>query len=103
MAMVARARARLLSLRSKLALLMSALLLVVALFLLAFFPSRLNSLARDAIEQRGTSMAVLLADGAAAGLEFDDPVAVGNLLATLSTAPDVVYCAVRREDGRVFA
>lgn len=91
------------SLRTKLVGLVAVLLAAVSLFLLAFFPARMDRLSRRWVDRRATGIAGVLASASAPGLEFDDAANLGALLKSLSTAPEVRYAAVRRADGSILA
>jgi methyl-accepting chemotaxis protein len=91
------------SLRTKLVALSASLITAITIFVSAFFPARLERIARTGVERRAVGMATVLAAAVAPGLEFDDPVNVRDLLEQLATADGVVYAAVRRDSGADFA
>ncbi len=91
------------SLRARLVALVSTLLAGVSLFLLLYFPSRMDSMSRSAVEQRATGIATVLANAVAPGLEVEDGAAVTELLQGLSSAPEALYAAVLTSDGRTLA
>ena len=92
-----------LALRLKLALLISGLLALIAVFLLVYFPTRIEGFSRRWAERRAVGVATLMARASEAGLEFDDSKTVTELLKGLGEAPEVVYAVVRRNDGTLFA
>jgi methyl-accepting chemotaxis protein len=92
-----------LSLRTKLVLVITALLLAVAVFLWLYFPARMDAFSRRWLERRADAMATTLSSGVASAVEFDDATAVQSLLNGLSSASDVVYAAVVRTNGSVMA
>lgn len=91
------------SLRTKLAALVAVLFVGVALFLSAFFPARMETLARGWAERRAVGMAVVLASAVTPGFEFEDEANVSGQLQGLSAAPEVLYAAVHRADGTTLA
>jgi methyl-accepting chemotaxis protein len=91
------------SLRTKLVALIAILFSGVAIFLSAFFPNRMETLARGWAERRAVGMAVVLASGVTPGFEFDDATNVSGQLEGLAAAPEVLYAAVHRADGTILA
>ncbi|MCY1023867.1 methyl-accepting chemotaxis protein [Pyxidicoccus sp. MSG2] len=91
------------SLRVKFVALEAALLAAIALFLLAFFPSRLDSLARASVEQRAVGIATVLSAAVAPALDFDDVARAEELVSGLAGTPGAVYALVLREDGSRMA
>jgi len=91
------------SLRTKLVVVMTTLLAAVALFLVLFFPARMEDFSRRGLERRAQGVAVVLSHATAAGLEFDDSASVTELLNGLAATPEILYAAVRRADGTLFA
>ncbi|MCI0672301.1 MAG: HAMP domain-containing protein, partial [Myxococcaceae bacterium] len=79
--------------------LVALLLAAISLFLLAFFPSELDSLARASVEQRGVGIATVLSSAVAPALEFDDAARADELLRGLASTPGALYALVLREDG----
>jgi methyl-accepting chemotaxis protein len=94
---------RLGSLRAKLVALVGALLVAITVFILLFFPARMEQVAVTGVERRATGMAAVLSAAVAPGLEFDDAANVKGLLDQLKVADGVLYAAVRRSDGTLFA
>ena len=91
------------SLQVKLVGTIAGLLASIALFLVLFFPARMESFSRRWMERRAVGMAVVVADGASAGVDLDDSDAVRDVLKSLSSAPDVLYAIVRRANGEPLA
>ncbi len=91
------------SLRTKLIALISTLLAALSVFLVWFFPTRMDATANVWLERRAKGMAILLANAVAPGLEFEDATQVTQRLGGLDTAPDAVYAVVRKADGTVLA
>ena len=87
------------SLRTKLIVLFAALLLAIAVFILVFFPARMQSQAARAARNRGVAIANVLAAAASPALDFDDAVNAGHLLEWLAsiarTWPDESTTTVR--------
>ena len=91
------------TLRARLTLLVAALLVGITTFLASYFPSHMESLSREWGERRAKAVGAALAPALSTGLEFDDADSVGELLASLERAPEVIYAIVHRTDGAVFA
>ncbi|HET6344120.1 MAG TPA: methyl-accepting chemotaxis protein, partial [Myxococcota bacterium] len=94
-----------LSLRIKLTALIgfvAMLLTGAAVFLVVFFPARMDSLASRWAESRASSVANILANGVAAGLDFDDASSVNEVLGGLHNVPGTTYAVVMRADGSVM-
>jgi methyl-accepting chemotaxis protein len=78
------------------------LLTGAAVFLVVFFPARMDSLASRWAESRASSVANILANSAAAGLDFDDPSSVNEVLGGLHNVPGATYAVAMRADGSVI-
>ena len=91
------------SLRVKFIALVASMLAAISLFLLAFFPAQLDSLARRSLEDRAEGIATVLASAVAPALDFDDADRVQELLRGLESAPGSTYAVVLREDGSRMA
>src|SRR5215831_17215619 len=91
------------SLRTKLVLLVSMLMLAVAVFCSLFFPSRMAGFSRRWVERRAVGMAIVLSNASRPALEFDDATNASELLAGLAKAPEAIYAVVRRSNGSVLA
>jgi methyl-accepting chemotaxis protein len=91
------------SLRTKLILIVAALIAAITVFVSIFFPSRLEHIARQGAERRAVGMAMVLAAAVAPALEFDDPASVKDLLDQVATASGLSYAVVRRADGAPLA
>jgi methyl-accepting chemotaxis protein len=92
-----------LSLRTKLVALISLLIAGVAIFLIFFFPKRMEEVSKRWLERRGEGMATVLANASAPGLEFDDAANVQQLLNGLGGTAEILYATVRRPNGSVLA
>ena len=91
------------SLRVKLVTLFAAVLAAAASFLVAYFPARMDEVARNSLQARGRELAAVLALNVAAAVEFDDRSEVGKGLSALEPVEDAVYGVVRAADGSVLA
>jgi methyl-accepting chemotaxis protein len=96
-------RGRSFSLRTRLVALAALLLFGVSLFLVLYFPARMERLARTWLERRAVAVATLLANAAAPGLEFDDGAQVSELLAGLAATPEALYADLHTEKGERLA
>ncbi|HXU74582.1 MAG TPA: methyl-accepting chemotaxis protein [Polyangia bacterium] len=92
-----------LSLRSKLVGLITLLISGVAIFLILFFPARMDAFSRRWLERRGEGMATVLANASAPGLEFDDSSNVQALLNGLAGNAEIRYATVKRPNGTNLA
>jgi methyl-accepting chemotaxis protein len=92
-----------LSLRAKLVVMMASLLAAVVVFLMVYFPKRMEASSRQSLERRAEGVAVLLAGATAPGVEFDDASSVQEQLANVRTMPEVVYAGVRSPSGAQLA
>jgi methyl-accepting chemotaxis protein len=90
------------SLRTKLVAIMASLLAAVVIFLMVYFPSRMESYSRHSLQRRAEGLAVLLAGATAPGVEFEDASSVGEQLAIVSNLPEVVYAGVRSRSGTLL-
>jgi methyl-accepting chemotaxis protein len=90
-------------LRLQLVVLVATLLAAVSLFLLAFFPSKMESVSRRWIERRAVGMSEILANAVAPGFEFEDAESVTALLRGLEGSSDLLYAGVRKTDGSMLA
>jgi methyl-accepting chemotaxis protein len=91
------------SLRFRLAALIAALVAAIALFLVLFFPWRMESFSRKWVERRATGVVHALATAVGTGLDFDDATYVAEMLNGMSTSPEVLYAVVYRSNGTVLA
>lgn len=90
------------SLRLKLVAGVALLLAGVTMFVLLFFPARLEETAKVWLERRAIGVAAILQSGTAAAVEFDDAVAATDVLAGLASTPEVVYATLKKPDGSVL-
>jgi methyl-accepting chemotaxis protein len=80
-----------------------ALLVGFALFLLWFYPSRMEDMAKRLETSRGRSVAGALAKAAASALSFNDELAVSELLSAMQSDPEARFAEVKRADGTTLA
>ena len=74
----------------------------IALFVYLYFPGRLEERAFAAIVAKANSIAEIAAYGATAGVVFDDPETVQEMLTAVAQNEDVVYATVTDTVGRVL-
>ena len=82
---------------------MASLLATVVVFLMVYFPHRMEVSSRQSLERRAEAVAVLLAGATAPGVEFDDASSVQEQLASVRAMPEVVYVGVRSPGGSQLA
>ncbi len=93
---------RFVSIRIKLALAFALLVAANGLFAYLYFPARAEESAKAWAHARALDLALVLADGVRAGLDFDQPDSVANVLKGLEAAEGSVYAAVYGKDGNRF-
>ncbi len=91
------------SLGTKMVLLFGALLAVIGLFMVVFFPARMADQAHELAEQRATSITQVMATALGPAIEFDDADNATSILGWLASAPDAKFAVVRGETGTRFA
>ncbi|HEX8705269.1 MAG TPA: CHASE sensor domain-containing protein, partial [Myxococcaceae bacterium] len=91
------------SLRTRLVLLVVLLFAAFALFLLAFFPARMDAQARRWVLSRAMGIAQLLASATEPALDFGDAIHGQRHLETLASTPEAIYGLLLREDGTPLA
>jgi diguanylate cyclase (GGDEF)-like protein/PAS domain S-box-containing protein len=92
-----------LSIRTKLALLMTLVLAVFAIAVFIYFPVRLRRQAVMALSQKAVTTAAMTANVLSAPMRNNDRVAAAEALAVLRRDLDLVYFLVRKPAGEVFA
>jgi len=92
-----------LSLRAKLVVMMASLLAAVVVFLMVYFPRRMELSSRESLQRRAEGVAVLLAGATAPGVEFDDANSVQEQLDNVRIMSEVVYAGVRSPSGAQLA
>lgn len=92
-----------LSLRVRVALVFGVLIVAVAVFVVKFFPARMEAQVRDQAEQRARTMTAVMASAIAPALEFDDAANATQILAWLASSPDARFAVVLDADGGRFA
>lgn len=91
------------SLRVKLLGLVAALIAAFSLFLLVFFPARMEAHSRSWVESRALGIATFLATALEGAVDFDDSLNAATTLAGLASTPEAVYAKVTRADGSILA
>ena len=92
-----------LSLRTKIIASVAILLVVISIFLLAFFPARMASVSLRGLESRVVGMSTVLASAAVPAVEFNEDSSVKEILAEMAKIDDVAYVGIRRGDGSLLA
>ena len=88
---------------TKLALVMTLILAVVAVWIFLYFPEKLQRQTVDALGQRATAIADMTAFSIAPALHYQDAVAAAAALAPLRRNRDLIFFMVRDENGSMFA
>jgi len=91
-----------LSVQSKLVLAIGALLAAIAVFLLAFFPPRMEAISRKWAQDRARDVSTALAPDVATGLELDSTASVNDTLGGLKSLGDATYAIVLKADHTVY-
>jgi diguanylate cyclase (GGDEF)-like protein/PAS domain S-box-containing protein len=92
-----------LSIRTKIALLMTFLLAIVSVGVYRYFPARLHRQIVDSVEQKSAALTRMAAFSVAAGLHDQSPAAVAAALSGLRNNPDLVYLLLLDERGQLFS
>jgi diguanylate cyclase (GGDEF)-like protein/PAS domain S-box-containing protein len=92
-----------LSIRTKLAIVMTLLLAIISVAVYVYFPARLKQQALDSMVQNGTVLAEMTSFSMARGLNARDPAAVAEVLTAMRRNPDIVYVVVFDARGTVYA
>jgi diguanylate cyclase (GGDEF)-like protein/PAS domain S-box-containing protein len=91
-----------LSIRTKIAVLMTSLLAVVCVAIYYYFPARLHGQAVESVRQKSAALTALAAFSVAEGLEQGSRPDVAAALGGIRTNPDLVYLVLRDATGSVF-
>ena len=91
------------SIRTKIALLMTVLLAIVSLAIYSYFPRRLHRQLVDAVAQKSAAMTGMAAFSLAEGLQAKNRTAVAAALTSVRTSPDLTYLVLLDERGDIFA
>jgi signal transduction histidine kinase len=91
------------SLRVRMVAVFGFLILVVALFMVEFFPARMAEQAQAQAELRARTMTQVMASAVAPALEFDDAANATKVLAWLGSSPDARFAVVLADGGVRFA
>lgn len=92
-----------LSIRTKIAVVMTSLLAVVSLAVYLYFPARLHRQLVDAVTQKSAALTGMAAFSVADGLQARNRALVAAALAGIRSNPDLVYVMLVDERGSVFA
>src|SRR5215203_13723 len=92
-----------LSIRTKIALLMTFLLAIVSVVVYRYFPERLHRQIVDSVVQKSAALTGMAAFSVASGLHDRNPAAVAAALTGLRNNPDLVYLVLLDERGQVFS
>ena len=92
-----------LSVRTKLVLIIGALLAGIAIFLLAFFPPRMEDISRSWAERRARDVTSVIGEQVKSELEFSSDKQAAETLASLRSAGDTVYAVALKPDKTVLA
>jgi methyl-accepting chemotaxis protein len=92
-----------LSIKQKLVAATALLLVLVGLFISAFFPMRQNTAMKKYLTDKASVVAGIIAYGSQAGLSFSDASAVNETLQSLKTVNDVEFALVLDGQGKTFA
>src|SRR6267142_1969063 len=79
------------SVRTKLVLVIGALLAAIAIFLLAFFPPRMEDMSRSWAERRARDVTSVIGEQVKSELEFSSDKQAAETLASLRSAGDTAY------------
>jgi two-component system, NtrC family, sensor kinase len=91
------------SLGARMVVLFSGLLAAIGVFMVAFFPARMELAARASTEQRVHAIAQVMATAIGPAVEFDDPDNATQILRWMATTPDAEFAVVQRADGTELA
>jgi diguanylate cyclase (GGDEF)-like protein/PAS domain S-box-containing protein len=91
------------SIRTKIALLMTVVLAIVSLAIYSYFPRRLHEQIVDVAVEKSAAMTSMAAFSLAEGLETRNHAAVAAALTGLRTSPDLAYYILLDARGDVFA
>lgn len=91
-----------LSIRTKIALLMTGLLAIVSLAVYLYFPARLHSQIVESVIEKSAAITEMTALGVAEGLEDGDRPAVAEAILAIRSNPDLVYLVLLDASGRPF-
>jgi methyl-accepting chemotaxis protein len=92
-----------LSVRTKLILVIGASLTAISLFLLAFFPPRMEDISRRWTERRALDVSTVIGEQVKSQLAFESDKQASETLEGLKSAGDTVYAVALRPDRTTFA
>ncbi len=91
------------SLGARMAALFSGLLAAIGVFMLVFFPHRMEQQAAEDAEERAASITQVMSTALGPALEFDDPDNARQILEWLAATSDARFGLVRKSDGSRLA
>lgn len=92
---------RLLTIRSRLALIITMIIAVIAIFIFIYFPANLKNQTIEALSNKANSIASITAYSIAPGLVFGDDEAIEEVIKSAITNKDLLFIVVRNDSGRV--
>ena len=92
-----------LPIKSKLFIEIVLLILLIASFLVFYFPHHQKQIAISGLQNKAISLAEMMAYSSSAGVEFEDVVSVKDAFAGVEGDPDLRYAKVLKSDGSHFA
>jgi PAS domain S-box-containing protein len=93
---------RALTIRTKLALIISLLIAAIAIFIFLYFPANLKDQAIAAVSDKANSIAEITAYSIAPGLVFNDSTAIREVINSAITNEDLLFIVVKNDSGRVI-
>lgn len=88
---------------TKLALVMSAITGMIAVFIMLYFPAKLEQQAEHALAEKAHSIATMTAMSVGTALLFEDQYTVEEALSAAKQNQDLAYIVVVHDDGRILA
>src|SRR4028119_552040 len=92
-----------LSIRTKIAVMMTSLLAIVSLAIYLYFPARLHRQLVDSVTQKSAALTGMAAHAVATGLQAQNQPSVAVALAGIRANPDFVYLVLLDQSGKPFA
>lgn len=92
-----------LSIKWKLTLTLSVLIITIAIFVLLYFPEQQRRISVSGIENKAIRLTEMMAFSSSASVEFDDVDSITNIFLGVKNDPDLVYAMVLKPDKSTFA
>lgn len=89
------------TIRSRLALIITLIITVIAVFIFVYFPANLKNHAIDALSNKANSIASIMAYSIAPGLVFGDDEAIKEVINSAVTNKDLLFIVIRDDSGRI--